>query len=98
MANTLSPATALRQEKLKAQLKVKRSGIRAIDQGTLYDIPGMLRRYAREIEHGRHGEVRNAILILAKSNNQLDSFHLGKDDRIRSHWMVTTIKNRLEPA
>jgi hypothetical protein len=94
----LSPATMIHQQKLKGQLKAKRASIRAIDKGTISDVPGMLRQYARAIEKGEFGDVRNGVLILSTTNNQVASFAIGKDDRIRSHWMVSTIKNRLEPA
>jgi hypothetical protein len=93
----LAPSTAIQQEKLKGQLKAKRN-IRAIDKGTLYDVPGMLRQYARGIEKGEFGEVRNGVLILSTTNNQVNSFAVGTEDRIRAHWMVSTVKNRLEPA
>ncbi len=98
MTNILAPATTIQQTQLKERLKAKRSSIRAIDKGTLYDVPGKLRKMARAIERGEHGDVRNGIVILAKTNNQCDSFMLGKGDRVYAHWMTSTIKNRLEPA
>jgi len=45
-----------------ARLVMKKSGIRAIDKGTSYDVPGKLRRLAHEIKKGFHGEVRGAIV------------------------------------
>ena len=98
MVKVLAPAAAISQEKLKVRLQTKRSSIRAIDQGTLYDIPGKLRKLARAIENGEIGEVRDAVLILSNTSNQISSYALGKSDRIRAHWMVTTVKNRLEPS
>lgn len=42
--------------------KIKRSGIRAVDQGTRYDISGNLRRLARAIDAGEHGVVANVVV------------------------------------
>lgn len=35
----------------------RRGGLRAIDAGTRMDVPGQLRKLAREIEQGKHGAV-----------------------------------------
>lgn len=40
---------------------MKRSGIRAIDQGTRYDVTGQLRLLARNIERGEYGDVRHVM-------------------------------------
>jgi hypothetical protein len=103
MTNILAPAATIQQTQLKERLKAKRSSIRAIDKGTLYDIPGRLRHYARAIESGEMGDVRNAVLIISAfpdstSSRQIRSFALGSDDRTEMHWMVSTVKNRTEPA
>ena len=49
-------------QKSDTRLAVKKSGIRAIDKGTNYDVPGKLRKLAREIEKGVHDEVRGTLV------------------------------------
>lgn len=43
------------------QKKPKRGGIRAIDQGTNYDVPGKLRRLVHQIEKGEHGIATDVV-------------------------------------
>jgi hypothetical protein len=57
----------------------KRSGIRAINKGTSYDVPGKLRKLAREIEKGMHGEVRGAAL----------AFLYAKDGKLKASCIFT---------
>jgi hypothetical protein len=102
MSKILAPERAIRQEKLKGQLKAKRS-IRAIDQGTLYDIPGKLRHLARAIENGEVGSVRNGIVLLStfeegSFRKSIKMYAVGPDSLEEMHWMVATLKNRLEPS
>jgi hypothetical protein len=44
---------------------MKRKGIRAINQGTRYDITGQLRLLARKIESGEYGRVRHLVVGVA---------------------------------
>jgi hypothetical protein len=84
--------------------KVKRSGLRAIDAGTRYDLTGNLRRMAREIERGEHGDVSNIVLV-AQKKGPLDRgrgscyvAHYGAGTTPEVHWMLATAMNRIEPA
>lgn len=43
---------------------VKKSGIRAIDRGTSYDVSGRVRRLMRSVEAGNFGRVTDAVVIL----------------------------------
>jgi hypothetical protein len=42
----------------------KPGGLRAIDQGTGYDVSGRLRRRVREIESGKYGRITDSVLLL----------------------------------
>lgn len=50
-------------------LQVKKSGIRAIDRGTRYDVSGKLRAMARAIEAGKYGDVKHAVLGVTYAQN-----------------------------
>lgn len=85
------------QEHLKAKLKAKH-GIRAIDQGTPYDLTGKLRWLARDIESGKQGDITDIVVITRERNGQIGSFGWGTGFRAQAHHMVSTVKNRLEPS
>jgi hypothetical protein len=93
----IAPATSAHQAKLKAQLKSKH-GIRAIDQGTPYDVTGKMRWLARRIDHGDEGDITDVIVITRNRNGNISSFGWGPNFRATSHYMVSTVKNRLEPS
>jgi hypothetical protein len=76
----------------------KKSSIRAIDKGTIYDVTGKLRSITRTIERGEEGHITDAIVIIRRDNGSIGSFHLGSGNRERTHHMVCTVQNRLEPA
>ena len=82
--------------------KVKKSGIRAVNQGTRYDFSGNLRRITRSIERGEEGDVRDVVVLIScKNNNGSDSvatYHWGNGSEEKAHWMLSTAKNRVEPA
>jgi len=80
---------------------MKKTTIRAIDQGTLYDVTGKLRRLTREIERGEHGQVRNILVILDEvrpNGSSIDVRHYGESSIATAHWMAATALNRMEPA
>ena len=93
----LSPSASVQQEKLKTQLKAKH-GIRAIDEGTPYDITGKMRWLARRIDHGEEGDITDVVVITRNRNGQIGSFGWGTGFRAQAHHMVSTVKNRLEPS
>lgn len=81
----------------------KKRSLRAIDQSTRYDITGKMRKLQREIERGEHGEVRNMVVAFSTKNDNNASasvkmFHWGKGDEKDVHWILSTVKNRIEPA
>jgi hypothetical protein len=82
--------------------KKPRSGIRAIDQGTRYDVIGSIKQLEREIERGEHGEISDVVvLILEKRNNRSPAVqfrHFGTASFPTLHYMIATAKNRIEPA
>lgn len=79
-------------------LAVKKSGIRAIDRGTVYDLTGKLRWLTRDIESGKHGHITDVVIISRAANGSIGSFYFGNEPRERAHYMVSTVKNRLEPS
>jgi hypothetical protein len=92
----LAPRTIAQQTHLKQTLK-KKHGIRAIDQGTLYDIPGKLQHAARNLARDRH-DLTDVVLLERRSDGSMRSFHWGRGGQSTAHWMCATAKNRLEPA
>jgi hypothetical protein len=78
--------------------KVRSSRLRTVDQGTTYDVTGKLRWLARAIDRGDEGDITDAVVITRSANGSIGSFHWGKGNRERSHHMVSTVKNRLEPS
>jgi len=80
---------------------MKKASIRAIDQGTLYDVTGKLRQLTREIERGERGKVRNVVIILEQikpDSTRIAVCHYGESSRATAHWMTATALNRMEPA
>lgn len=49
---------------MNEKLKIKKSGLRAIDQGTCYDVVGNLKSIARAIERGELGRVTDIGLVI----------------------------------
>lgn len=81
--------------------------IRTIDSGTVYDIPGNLRRLTRLVERGEEGRITNMIVIYDRQDvtsrdwqrqKEVVVKHYGIGDRRDAHWLISTAKNRLEPA
>ena len=82
---------------------VRKSGIRAINQGKRYDCVGGLRRLEREIVRGDYGDVRDVVVAIAQqpdgdTSPKIHGFHFGVGSVAEAHWMISTMKNRLEPA
>lgn len=78
---------------------MKKTGkLRAIDRGTIYDVEGSLRKRIRGLRDGEDGDVTDAVLLLRNRDGKVTSFHFGPGGRERAHFMVSTAKNRLEPA
>ena len=91
---TLSPKTQYQQDELKKTLQKKRAGIRVIDRGTVYDIRGELLGASRRL----NPDVTDVVLVERYSDGQVKTFHWGEGGRPTAHWMLSTAKNRIEPA
>ena len=75
----------------------KRRNIRAIDEGTIYDVTGKMRAMVREMERGEEGTITDAVIIIRRNNGSIGTRHFGPGGREIAHWMVSTAKGRLEP-
>jgi hypothetical protein len=78
------------------------SGIRAIDNGTRYDITGNLRRLTRDIENGEISP-RDVVIVATETTEMNKSAtiilrHYGNGTIEDIHWMLSTAKNRIEPS
>lgn len=83
------------QKSVKQGLVRKRRSIRAIDQGTVYDIPGRLITVARDIHKATPARVTDATVILRREDGSVDSYHLGPGGRELQHWMASAITKKL---
>lgn len=58
--------------------------LRAIDQGTRYDVAGKLIEMARQIKRGEMGDVRNVVIavqhITKHGGFAVEAFHYGPSD------------------
>ena len=80
---------------VRKRLAVKKSGIRAIDKGTCYDVPGKLRKLAREIEKGKHGEVRGAIvgvICVKQANLEVQHITVGHCAMAELHMLASFLE------
>ncbi len=84
--------------------KVKKSKLRSIGAGTINDVGGSLQRFSRALNQGKHGDVRDVIIIARKMGAEPNCYpqivmeHYGTGTIEAVHWMVSTAKNRIEPA
>lgn len=75
--------------------------LRAIDKGTLYDVPGKLRRFVRKIEQGQI-DPRDVVVITRESvgpnrSCKVGMYHFGSASTESVHWMIATALGRIEP-
>lgn len=78
--------------------KLKKSRIRAIDQGTRYDITGRLRSLARSIERGEHGTVRHVVVGVAgtlDSEKSVSTNFFGSSSVPEVCYTIDMMKKRL---
>lgn len=79
----------------------RRAKLRAIDQGTRYDVAGKLRGIVRQIESGEM-EARDVILLTREcENNRIPTVtmhHFGNGTIENIHWMLSTAQRRIEPS
>lgn len=83
----IAPRASADQANLKRKLERKRS-IRAIDQGTMYDIPGMLRKAARTIARDPRN-VTDVVLIERRADGSTGGYHWGTGGVDRAYWMAS---------
>ena len=78
------------------------TNLRAINEGTRYDVTGSLRKLIRRIESGEV-KPRDVVVVTresVKSNAscQVILHHFGTGTTEDIHWMLATAQNRIEPA
>jgi hypothetical protein len=83
--------------------RVKKSGIRAVNQGFRYDITGSLRSLTRQIERGAYGKIGNMAVVFDTHNGvneyaTVELKHYGPGSEAEVHWLLSTAKKRMEPA
>jgi len=63
---------------IKPHYKLK---LRAIDNGTRYDVSGKLKQLARQVERGEHGDVRDAVVVIREKTRtggeRIGAWHFG---------------------
>jgi len=79
-----------------------RSKLRAINHGTRYDVIGNLRSLVREMETGKIAP-RDVVVITREGltpnkSCKVGVHHFGTGSTEDIHWMISTAKNRVEPA
>lgn len=77
--------------------------LRAIDKGTRYDVTGCLRKFIRRIENGELKNVTDVLVVARRieglnGRKEITFHHYGSASTEEIHWMVSTAKNRIEPA
>jgi hypothetical protein len=95
--NILGPSTIAQQERLKADLKKKRT-LRSIDSGTVYDVAGKVQWLQRQIAKGEEGDLTDVVICTRDRDGRMGLFHFGSGDKARAHYMLSSAKNRMEPA
>lgn len=74
----------------------KKAKLRAIDRGTRYDVTGSLKRIARQIERGEHGDVRDVVVIyrsmLGHGAQRVNTYHFGTGDFAQALLLVESAK------
>jgi hypothetical protein len=85
----------------------RKAKVRCIDQGTVYDVVGKLRKLTREIERGDYGPVRDLTIGFTTENTSSGKFQRSKTVEMRhfgvggaqmAHWIASTMKSRVEPS
>lgn len=79
----------------------KRGGIRVINEGTPYDVPGRLKKWAREIESGKMGRVTDYLLVVRCIKEDEISFEhfLGGTGTPETYmYMARAAEKRTEPS
>jgi hypothetical protein len=75
----------------KKKLRAMKSGLRAIDRGTTYDVPGNLQKLVHEINNGKKDRVTDVVLALRSVRNGkpvIRTLYTGKSDMATLHFMA----------
>jgi hypothetical protein len=76
--------------------------LRVINQGTRYDVIGNMRKLVRKMEDGKIAP--RDVVVITREPLQVNAscevmlYHYGTGSTEDIHWMMTTAKNRVEPA
>lgn len=73
----------------------KKATLRAIDQGTLYDIPGKLIKLGRTVRSGKLGPITEALIVLKKEAGDYEIYGIGRGDPAQQHLMATIAASRI---
>lgn len=75
----------------------KLKSIRAVDRGTVYDIPGKLKNLARSIESGQMEDVTECIVITkgGKDGRDYRTFGFGQGNAAEQHLMGSVFVSRM---
>lgn len=87
-------------------MPIKKAKLRAIDQGTRYDITGQLRRLVRDLESGRHGQVKHVVVGIKSyvDDNPKDhrpiftTFAFGNSSMAENAYTTDMMKRRITGA
>jgi len=92
---------SLNQTKSEIDKKTKSARLRAIDQGTRYDIIGNMRKFVRRLEQGELKNVKEVIVITRmisppEGTRSFDVWSAGNGSVETAHWMMESAKRMLE--
>lgn len=75
----------------------KKTSMRAIDRGTVYDIAGKLKNLARSIESGEIVCATDAIVVIRCGRDGRDyrTFGFGQGDPAEQHLMASVFASRM---
>ena len=91
----------VKQTNSEIDKKARRPAIRAIDQGTRYDISGNLRKFVRRLEQGQLKNVKEVIVLTRMISppdgiRTLEVWSAGETSVESAHWMMESAKRRIE--
>lgn len=83
-----------------AYKRTYKNKLRAIDQGTRYDVTGMLRKLERKIERGEQGKVSDVMVIVRTVEDGggvgVEVFHYGNGGIDKAYYMVDSAKGQIQ--
>jgi hypothetical protein len=80
-------------------IKVRKSRLRVINNGTRYDVAGKLKWLARQIESGKLGDVRDVVVGVAHIGNgggmTASAYHYGTGNIAAAHHLLKCVENEM---